>query len=275
MEKKYAQRSKDISSKIKQELIAQSIFIENNAQLYLEINCISLDGNGKIITTKNNKKSISRKINFLSSDSIKASSDSTKKVGILVSCSHRRSGGGWLSGSMAQEESVSRATTWAVQARLFNDWYKQDDWLGQKGALVIDGLLFFNEKYEELKHSKKVVFAGVAAANKAALNNDTYWDSEKAVVERKNCLIDNLVCALAEFDKRGVEDVILCAFGTNVFGWKLEHSIEVLHEATKYASDKLNFLCAIGSEQKVKIAEEIYTNILSKDLQKAVSKRVL
>lgn len=263
MENKYAQRSKDLSIKTKNELIEQALFIKNNAKLYLEINSIEITGNGAIITNHKSTKSMVKKIKFVSSDSIKASNNFNNKLGILVSCSHRRAGGGWLSGSIAQEENISRSSTWAVQANLeqFSSWYNQHLWHGQQGALVIDGLLLFNEKNEELTDPKKVVFAGVAAANKAALNNDTYWDCEKGLNERKNYLIQNLVCALEEFEKRGVKDVILCAFGTNVFGWKLEESIQVLHEATKYASDTLNLVCALGSEKKLEMAEEIYNNI--------------
>lgn len=263
----YAQRSKDIDQKIKQKLISQSIYIQKNASMYLEMASIPLNGNGEIVTSFNNKKSHPKPINFSSSDSIKATIDSNKKVGILVSCSHRRAGGGWLSGSMAQEESVSRSSTWAVQAGLaqFRYWYDQDKsfhWLGQGGALIIDGLILFDENKKELSSPKPVVFAGVAAANKAALNNDIYWDSEKGIKQRQEFLTNNISCSLSAFHARGIEDVILCAFGTNVFGWKFEESINALYHASKFSPSNLNLICALCNEEKASLAKNIYTNLL-------------
>jgi uncharacterized protein (TIGR02452 family) len=266
----YAQRSKDVDPKIKQKLIEQSTFIQENASLYLEMASIPLNGSGSIVTSFNSTPKHSKPISFSSADSVKASLDSNKKVGVLISCSHRRAGGGWLSGSLAQEESVSRSSTWAVQAGLleFNSWYNQDKklhWLGQKGALVIDGLFLFDENHQELSSPKNVVFAGVAAANKAALGDDAYWDSEKGIKQRKEQLIESLACAFSAFHQRGVDDVILCAFGTNVFGWKFEDSIECLYEATKLAPNKLNFICAVCNEQKAQLASEIYLKLNSSE----------
>lgn len=247
MENNQAQRSISIDSKTKQKLIEQAKVVQNTASLYLDMYNIDLNGNGKIVESKIKEKNNFKKIQLSESDSVKAANNTPCKVGVLVSCSHRRAGGGWLSGSIAQEEAISRVSTWAIQAELkqFDSWYQQNSWIGQKGALVIDGLLLFNENLEELNHPKSIVFAGIAAANKAALKNDNYWHSEKGIIERQTYLIDNLVMALQELEKRGVETVILCAFGTNVFGWSLEESIQVLHEATKYVSDKLLFQCWI------------------------------
>lgn len=258
----YAQRSQDVDQKVKQKLIDQSTFVAENASLYLEMTSIPLNGNGSIVTSFNSTPKHPKTINFSSLDSVKASLVSNKKVGVLISCSHRRAGGGWLSGSLAQEESVSRSSTWAVQAGLpeFSSFYKQDKklhWLGQKGALIIDGLFIFDENHQELSNAKHVVFGGVAAANKAALGDDAYWNSEKGIIQRQQFLIENLACSFSEFHKRGVEEVILCAFGTNVFGWKFEESIQVLHEATKLAPNKLNFTCAVCSEPKAQLAKEI------------------
>jgi hypothetical protein len=266
----YAIRSKDVDHKLKQKLIEQSTFIQENTSLYLKYSSIPLDGNGKIVTSFTYKKNQHKKIYFSQYDSIKASVKSDELTGILISCSHRRAGGGWLSGSLAQEESVSRASTWAVQASLpqFSSWYSQDKknhWLGQKGSLVINGLFIFDEKYRELSEYKHVVFAGVAAANKAALGNDTYWESEKGTEQRQNFLIENLVCALEEFNKRGVTEVILCAFGTNVFGWKFEESIKVLYEASKFAPNNLKLTCAVCSVEKVSLAKSIYENLIASE----------
>lgn len=262
----YAIRSKDVDPKVKQKLIEQSTFIQENAHLYLDIEAMPLDGNGKIVTTYNNKSNNAHKIYFSHYDSVKSSIISDKQVGVLISCSHRRAGGGWLSGSLAQEESVSRSSTWAIQAGLkqFEHWYSQnekDNWLGQKGALVIDGLFISDEKNKELETTKRVVFAGVAAANKAALNNDAYWNSEKGIKQRQEYLIENLACALEELYNRGVTEVILCAFGTNVFGWKFEESIQALYEAAKFAPNNLQLTCAVCSVEKAKLAKTIYENL--------------
>jgi len=267
----YAIRSKDVDPKLKQQLIDQAQYIQENASLYLEFSSIPLNGNGKIVTTFNLKKSHSKKIYFSNYDSVKASVKSEKHIGILISCSHRRAGGGWLSGSLAQEESVSRSSTWAVQAGLpqFAEWYnpyKKDHWLGQKGSLVIDGLLVFDEKHKELKHHKHVIFAGIAAANKGALQNDDYWESNIGVQKRQEFLIHNLVCAIDEFYKRGVSEIILCAFGTNVFGWKFEESIKVLHEASKFVPDSLKLTCAVCSIEQAALAKTIYENLIKEEV---------
>jgi uncharacterized protein (TIGR02452 family) len=268
----YAIRSKDIDLKLKQKLIEQSIFIQQNTQLYLDFAAIPLDGKGKIVTNFSYKKSQPKKMYFSSYDSVKASTESDAQTGILVSCSHRRAGGGWLSGALAQEESVSRASTWAVQAGLpqFASWYtqdKKDHWLGQKGSLVIDGLLIFDDENHELSIAKHVVFAGVAAANKGALNNDAYWESEKGIQQRQSKLIEDLVCAIEELHKRGVTEIVLCAFGTNVFGWKFEESIKVLYEASKFAPNSIRLTCAVCNQEKAELAKSIYQNLMNSELK--------
>lgn len=270
-----AKRSNEVDSKLKQRLIQQAISIEENASLYLEIESMPLNGNGKIVTSFNSTISYPKKIEFLEYDTIKASLDSTNKTGVLISCSHRRAGGGWLSGSLAQEESVSRVSSWAVQAVLpeFKSWYEEKKplfWLGQTGALVIDGLIIVDENFKELLKSKQVVFAGVAAANKGSLNNDVYWDSDQGKKQRKEQLIHSLACAFHELNQREVNDVILCAFGTNVFGWKFEESLEVLFEASKLSPTKLNLKCAVCSPEKVELAKEIYQNLVN---QEQISKK--
>jgi uncharacterized protein (TIGR02452 family) len=274
----YAIKSKDIDFKLKQKLIDQSKLIQENASLYLELESIPLDGNGKIVKTFNNKKSHPKNIYFSNFDSVKASIKSSNQVGVLISCSHRRAGGGWLSGSLAQEESVSRTSTWAIQAALpkFSSWYTQDKnthWLGQKGALIIDGLFLFDNKHKELPETKRVVFAGVAAANKGALKNDIYWESEKGIQQRQEFLIENLACAIEELYKRGVSEVVLCAFGTNVFGWKFEESIKVLYEAAKFSPNSLKLTCAVCSIEKAALAKTIYENLMQQDLTENKSKR--
>ena len=255
-----AQKSSEISLSIKNALIRRSLYINENSLLYLEINNIPVDGNGKIVSSYTGVDSGFKHIEFTSFDTIQASRKLNKKTGVLVSCSHRRAGGGWLSGSMAQEENISRATTWAFQANndKFKSWYLNNQWYGQNGSLVIDGLLLFNEQWQELSEPKRVVFAGVAAANKSSLNDNDYWDSKIGYAIRKKHLINNLSCAFEELKNRDVEVVVLCAFGTNVFGWKLEESIQVLHEATKYAPKGMSFVCAMGDENKCDIAKDIY-----------------
>jgi hypothetical protein len=265
-----AKRSSEVESKLKQRLIQQAINIEENASLYLEIESMPLNGNGKIVTSFNSVVNYPKNIEFLESDTIEATLHSNSKAGVLVSCSHRRAGGGWLSGSLAQEESVSRVSSWAVQAGLpeFKSWYEEKKplfWLGQTGALVIDGLIIVDENFKELVKSKQVIFAGVAAANKGSLNNDIHWDSDQGKKQRKEQLIHSLACSFYEFNQREVTDVILCAFGTNVFGWKFEESLEVLFEASKLSTTKLNLKCAVCSPEKVELAKEIYQELMNQE----------
>ena len=262
---KIAQRSHEIDSKLKNKLIEHSLFVQKNAHDFLDLYDIPQNGAGKIYPLIKNikEKENPKKIIFLSIDSVQAANESIDKIGILISCSHRRAGGGWLSGSIAQEESVSRASTWGYQAGLpeFNVWYNQDKkihWLGQRGSLIIDGLLLYDHNLKELNNPKQVVFGGVAAANKAALGNDTYWESLKGTEQRKQHLTENIVSAIFAFHSKGVKNVILCAFGTNVFGWDFLESIEVLYTVSKQVPNSLNLICAVCNEKKQKEAEEIY-----------------
>lgn len=258
-----ALKSNDVNNKLRNKLVKQSLWIQENTKDLLSLYNIPLDGNGLILNKYNrsnvkNKKH-PKKIIFTSLDSINAAL-SLNDVGVLVSCSHRRAGGGWLSGSMAQEEAISRVSSWAPQASMFKDWYVQDKklfWLGQEGSLIIEGLLFFNKDFEDLPSPKKIIFAGVAAANKAALSNDLYWDNKFKEL-RKESLVNNLTNAFFGLHEKKVVNVILCAFGTNVFGWTLKDSIEVLYEASKYAPNNLNLYCAMCNDNKKKESEDLY-----------------
>ena len=258
-----AKKSNELSHDIKSGLIERAQFVHDNAALYLDLNGLSLDGHGQVyLTPYPSNPGPSKRLSFSSDDSIAAALKTPGKTGLLISCSHRRAGGGWLSGSLAQEESVSRATTWAVQAGQKNhkDWYASSTWLGQPGALVINGLVLFDEHGEELKDPKPVVFAGIAAANKAAKDDESYWDSPKGLSERHQALVEHLACAFAGFEERGVENVVLCLFGTNIFGWTVEESIRALAEATKH-SQNLHFTCAVCSPEKAAEAQAVYLSL--------------
>jgi hypothetical protein len=89
-------------------------------------------------------------------------------------------------------------------------------------------------------------------------------ESEKGTEQRQNFLIENLVCALEELHKR-VTEVILCAFGTNIFGWKFEESIKVLYEASKFAPNNLKLTCAVCSVEKVSLAKSVYENLTASE----------
>ena len=66
------------------------------------------------------------------------------RVGVLVFCSATRPGGGWLTGATAQEESISRASTWALSCahpefhtdRSTNNYFYKD------AILAVDGMVF-------------------------------------------------------------------------------------------------------------------------------------
>lgn len=55
------------------------------------------------------------------------------------------------------------------------------------------------------------------------------------------------------------------AFGTSIFGWSFEESIEVLFEASKLSSNKLKLQCAVCSQEKSILGKEIYQNLVNQE----------
>ena len=140
---------------------------------------------------------------------------------VFVAASHSKPGGGWLSGARAQEESVSRQSTWAVQCEASPAWHKSSEgWLGPAGALVLDGVHMFGAR------PAKCVFAGVACANKSACGSEKLWAKSKG--ERIGRLAGAVAAGLDEAWRRGCKSAVLAGFGTGVFGWDKAECLEAL-----------------------------------------------
>jgi hypothetical protein len=216
-------RSRDVPRKERDDLIARAAEILEATPALLKTAGIPLDGNGTVAFPPPGKqvggKLPSIQIEPVTTQTLAARA--TSKSCVFIACSHSKPGGGWLSGAVAQEESVSRDSTWAVQCANNPTWHKSSkDWMGPRGALVVDGLLLLGEP------PRQVVFAGIAAANKNACPRVQDWEVFR------NARIDALasaVCgALREAEHRECGEAILCAAGTGVFGWPPDEALVAL-----------------------------------------------
>lgn len=207
-------RSRDVPRREREDLIARALEIRDATPALLETAGIPLAGNGAIALAPAGKqvggKLPSIQIEPVTSQVLAARAIS--KPCIFIACSHSKPGGGWLSGAVAQEESVSRDSTWAVQCANNPSWHQSSkNWLGPRGALVVDGLLLLDEQ------PRRVVFAGIAAANKNACRQVHDWDTFRDA--RIDALASAVHGALREAEQRDCGEAILCAAGTGVFGW--------------------------------------------------------
>lgn len=217
-------RSRDVPQREREALVAKAMAIQADAPALLAAHGIPFNGNGAVFFAPKGP----RRPAAISSISIsgvttqEASFDMERACGgrvcVFVACSHSKPGGGWLSGAIAQEESVSRESTWAVQAAEHAHWHKSSsDWMGPPGALVLDGLSFFHGS------ASPALFAGVCAANKNACDPSEWERLRLARVER---LADAIEAGLIEAGLRGCSGAVLCAFGTGVFGWNPSGAME-------------------------------------------------
>lgn len=206
-------RSRDVPRNERATLIARAEEIRDATPALLQAAGIPLAGNGAILCPLPPKRG-SGKLPAIQIEPVTSQTlagRATSKPCVFIACSHSKPGGGWLSGAIAQEESVSRDSTWAVQCAHNPAWHQSSkDWLGPRGALVLDGLLLGDLP-------RQVVFAGIAAANKNACHTDQDWAALRSV--RIEALASAVCGALMEAERRDCGEAILCAAGTGVFGW--------------------------------------------------------
>lgn len=216
-------RSRDVPRKEREDLIARAVEVRDATPALLEAAGIPLDGRGTIAFPPHGKQ-VGGKLPPIAIEPVTTqalAARATSKPCIFIACSHTKPGGGWLSGAVAQEESVSRDSTWAVQCASNPSWHRSSkDWMGPRGALVVDGLLLLDER------PLHVVFAGIAAANKNACHRTQDWDDFRPA--RIDALASAVCAALREAERRECGEAILCAAGTGVFGWSPSDALVAL-----------------------------------------------
>ena len=146
-----ATSSRNVPKKERERLIEIAHKMNNASPRILSNAGIPEDGRGKVVARV--KKRLPNDIGTIEVTgelSQEALGRAKGKACVFVSCSHKRPGGGWMSGAKAQEESISRESTWGFQAGKHMDWYGGKDWRGQDGALVLDGLMVENGKGREV-----------------------------------------------------------------------------------------------------------------------------
>lgn len=140
-------------------------------------------------------------------------------AGVLVFCSATRPGGGWLSGATAQEESISRASTWALSCAhpVFHSDHGNDGYFYKNAALSVAGAVF-ERNGVPLQEPTSVHFAGMCAPNARAME-EHHQDvsSFKARTKIVETLTFRMQLALQAFAHAGCKTVVLGAVGCGVF----------------------------------------------------------
>lgn len=148
-------------------------------------------------------------------------------VGVLIFCSYRKPGGGWENGAKAQEEDVSLASTWAVQAAAASPgFYESNDGMGADQVLLAQGYWLYDVNGVPLSPPVSVSFGGVAAPNR-----QVEAVRQKSSTEIIDVLAKRLTGMFNAWHDAGVQTVVSGAIGCGVFEWKGEDSAESLKQA--------------------------------------------
>jgi uncharacterized protein (TIGR02452 family) len=146
-------------------------------------------------------------------------SQGVKKIGVLVFCSARRPKGGWLNGSMAQEESIAMRSTWGV-ACAHPDFHglPHADYFYSDAVLAMDGKIISPEIGQWLEAPIEATFVGICAPNMRAAK-DSGADPSSANLSKlcHDVLAHRCGLALAAFHSAGCDGIVLGAIGCGVF----------------------------------------------------------
>ena len=193
-------------------------------------------------------------IEWVNAYSDQASQAQSDKTGVLVFCSSRRPGGGWLNGAKAQEEDISLASTWAVQAAASDgSFYQDSDGVGNNMALMADGLWLHDPAGHPLHEPLPVVFAGVAAPNRNAEQVGKLSTNQQITM-----LSDRLRAAFEGWHQHGVSTVVVGAIGCGVFKWDPQDSAQALKQALEQTQWKGKVVCAIPDDRVLGVFKEIF-----------------
>lgn len=141
----------------------------------------------------------------------------------LIFCSSRRPGGGWESGARAQEEDVSLASLWALQAERVADFYNASEGVGALNADALihasRSLILFDAQGALLDQPEPCSFIGFAAPNATGLasqGHDPLSGRWPGAIEKS--LLTRARATLRLAAEAGSPPLILGAIGCGVFG---------------------------------------------------------
>lgn len=137
--------------------------------------------------------------------------DAARKVigrtGILIFASATRHGGGVASGAVAQEEAISRTTSW-LDVSIPEVFYQYKAPYYTNNVVTAPGYIFYNDQYQSILEPEPIIFLASAAPN---LN--VAYDTKVLPDILKYKMRTILQCA---HDQK-LENIILGAYGCGVF----------------------------------------------------------
>lgn len=141
--------------------------------------------------------------------------NSTDNVAILNFASYKYAGGGFIKGSLAQEESLCHASTLYNVLKGMDDMFYEEHKMNLNSGLYRDDAIFspYIKFFKQGFKPREVSVITCAAVNRGAAKKKGIPDSEvsRAMKARINFIMDIAV-------EREVDTLILGAFGCGVFG---------------------------------------------------------
>ena len=171
--------------------------------------------NSKFDILRNDIKKVNIKVVDL--DTISAieriESRDNKKIGILNFASYKNPGGGYMNGSMAQEEALCHKTNLysVLSSKKFNDFYEYNRNNVNNG--LYKNRAIYSPEIEIIDSKIKVAVVSCASPNRSVLlkyNNINENDNINALEERIEFVLDI-------FESNNINILVLGAFGCGVF----------------------------------------------------------
>lgn len=141
------------------------------------------------------------------------------KVGVLNFASARNPGGGFLGGSLAQEEAIAISSDLYLRIKDFDEFYKykkhyESGLYSDRMIYTEDLAIFRDANYSLLEKiiNVDVITSPAVNANAVKTNNKELYNKVNPTMESR---IENII-ALAKY--KGIDTLVLGAYGTGVFG---------------------------------------------------------
>lgn len=151
----------------------------------------------------------------------------SKSLGALVFGSATRPGGGWRNGAVAQEEDVSLASTWGLQAEKAPEgFYKTQKGWGSDSCLAAKGVYLFDTYGHALSDPRPCLFISIAAPNQKIPEMKKH--PKERLIE---ALEKRLLAALNHWAGENIQTVVVGAIGCGVFEWDPKDSAEAYKRA--------------------------------------------